>query len=177
MEYAKIWETLIGSFWGAFFAFLLGIVANNLKEKRQEKHKLKSFFILVDINQAAIHSIGVLLNDGCKQNRIFDILCTVRDSDNARYQMYDVKDMGLRLALEIRDHCKKSDLYDKLIRQIDFQDQVYKQICGLFELSDEELKKKINNSNGNMRSLAEKMNAKSEDWDDIKINLRKLRLF
>lgn len=177
MECAKIWETLIGSFCGAFFAFLLGIVANNLKEKRQEKHELKSFFILVDINQAAIQAIGVLLNDGCLQNRIFEILCTVRDSDNARYQMYGVKDVGLRLALEIREHCKKSDLYDRISRQIDFQDQVYKQVSGLFELSDEELKEKIENSNGDIRNLAEKMITKSEDWDEIKTNLQKLRLF
>lgn len=177
MECVKIWETLIGSFFGAFFAFLLGIVANNMKENRKEKHELKSFFILMDINQAAIQAIGVLLKDGCLQNRIFEILCTVRDSDNARYQMYGVKDVGLRLSLEIREHCKKSDLYDKISRQIDFQDQVYKQVSGLFELSDEELKEKINNSNGDIRNLAEKMITKSDEWNGIKTNLQKLRLF
>lgn len=177
MEYVKIMETLIGSFCGAFFAFLLGIVANNIKEKRKEKHELKSFFILMDINQAAIQAIGMLLNDGCLPNRIFEILCTVRDSGNARYQMYGVKDVGLRLALEIREHCKKSDLYDEISRQIDFQDQVYKQVRGLFELSNEALNEKINNSNGDIRSLAERMITKSEKWNEIKTNLQKLRLF
>ena len=173
----EIMETLVGSFCGAFFAFLLGIVANNVNENRKEKHELKSLFILIDINQAAIHTIGELLKDGCSQNRVFEILCTIRDSDNPRYQMYRVKDVGLRLALEIREHCKKSDLYDAISRQIDFQDQVYKHVSGLFELSDEELKKKTSNSNGDIRNLAEKMVTKSEEWNEIKTNLQKLWLF
>ena len=177
MNCASIMETLIGSFCGAFFAFLLGIVANYITEKRKEKHELKNFFILMDTNQAAIQTIGELLNDGCSQNRIFEILCTVRDSDNPRYQMYGVKDMGLRLALEIREHCKKPDLYNKLSRQIDFQDQICKQVSGLFELYDDELKKKINNSCGDIHNLSEKMIAKSEDWNEIKTDLQKHHLF
>lgn len=177
MNCVSIMETLIGSFCGAFFAFILGIVASNINENRKEKHELKSFFILMDINQAAIRYIGELLNDGCSQNRVFEILCTVRDSDNPKYQMYGVKDVGLRLALEIREHCKQPDLYDAISRQINFQDSVYKQVCGLFELSNEELKIKANNSKDDIRDLANKMNSKSDEWSRIRTALQKLRLF
>lgn len=176
MDYIKVIETLVGAFWGAFLAFLLGIFANTINEKRKEKHELKSLFLLMDINQVSIRIIGEELDEACLHNRVCDEICKIRDSDNAKYKIYEVKETGLRLALELHEHFGKSDLFERILRQIDFQDQVYKQLQGLFDLSDSDLETKINSPNNNVNSLANKMVSKSDEWDHMKNDLRDIRM-
>lgn len=179
MDYVEIIETLIGVFSGAFLAFVLGICANNINEHRKERHELKSLFLLMDINQAAIRTIGDELYEACSSGRIHDEICKIRDSDNAKYQIYEVKATGLRLVLEIHEHCAKIGLYEKLSQQIDFQDQVYKHLRELFELTNDELTMKIDDANNKMyiNNLANRMIGKSDEWDRIKKELQQIRMF
>lgn len=179
MDWVEIIETLIGVFCGAFLAFVLGICANNINERRKERHELKSLFLLMGINQAAIRTIGEELDEACSRGRTYDEICKIRDSDNTKYQIYAIKETGLRLVLEIHEHCARTDLYERLSRQIDFQDQVYKHLRELFELTNDALKAKVNDANNQMHinNLANKMVSKSDEWDRIKKDLQKMGMF
>lgn len=175
MDVINIFETLIGAFWGAFFAFLSGIAVNNFNEKRKQKYELKRFFGLLDTNQNAIDEIGRLFSQGIAQGKLMNQIITVRDSNDPRHKLYNIKKSGIKLTLEICEQCKEPVLQEKILRQIDFQDKVFKMLCGLYELSEDELIQKLESSEKVIHETIIEMKNNQEKWIDIKSGLIKLR--
>ena len=176
MDLINIFETLIGAFFGAFFAFISGIAVNNFNEKHKQKHELKRFFSLLDSNQDSIDEIGRLLSQGIVQGTLVSQIVTVRDSNDPKHKLYNIKEMGIRLTLEICEQCKDSILQENVLRQIDFQDNVYKMLCGLYELSKDELSMKINSSEKIICETIIEMKNNQEKWIIIKNSLKKMKL-
>lgn len=176
MDFVNIMETLIGAFWGAFFAFLSGIAVSNFNEKRKQKYELRRFFGLLDTNQNAIDEIGRLFSQGVAQRKLITQIITVRDSDDPKHKLHSVKETGLQLTLEIHEQCKEPVLQENIIRQIDFQDKVYKMLCGLYELSEDELIQKLASSEKGIYEIITEMKNNQEKWVFIKSNLIKLHL-
>lgn len=175
MDFIEIFKQSFGAFWGAFFAFVLGLVANYLKEKRMEKCQIKKLFILMNTNQEAIRTIGELLTDSIEQDAVLSTLKMIRLSCNSKYKIYEVKNMALRLSLEVSTYCKGISLYEKITNQINYQDQVYTQICTLLNLTDTELEEKLSSSN-QIVSMSSIMISKSDEWNGIKAELQRLHL-
>lgn len=176
MNFVNIFETLIGAFWGAFFAFLSGIAINKFNEKSKQKHELKRFFGLLDTNQNAIDEIGRLFSQGITQGKLMTQIITVRDSNDPRHKLHNIKESGIKLTLEICEQCKEPALQENILRQIDFQDKVFKMLCGLYELSESELVHKLESSEKAIHETITEMKNNQEKWIFIKSSLMKLRL-
>lgn len=176
MDFVKIFETLIGAFFGAFFAFLFGIVINNYNEKRKHRHELKRFFDLLNSNQNAIEEIGRLFNLGIEQGKLITQIIMVRDSSEPRHKLFDIKQKGIALSLEIREQCKEVRLQENIFRQIDFQDKVFKMLYGLYDLSEDELCQKLKISEKVIYETVIEMKNNYKEWNPIKDELKKLQL-
>lgn len=177
MNCIDIIETLIGSFFGAFFAFLSGILVSDIIEKCKQKLELKRYFGLLDHNQESIEEIWRLLNQGIQQGNLMNQIITIRDSSDPKHKLYDIKEQGVNLTLEIYRHCKKNSLQEIIFRQIDVQDKVFQLLCGLNDLSETELKEKLGSSKEAINNAIVDMNASQSSWITIKTELKKLRLF
>ncbi len=176
MDLVNIFETLIGAFFGAFFAFLFGIAASNFNEKRKQKQELKRYFGLLEDNQNSIDEIGRLFGQGMTQGTLMDQIITVRDSNDPKHKLHNVKEMGIKLTLEICEQCKEPVLRESILRQIDFQDKVFKMLCGLCDLSKDELEQKLKSADAVIYETIREMKHNQESWMPIKTSLMKMQL-
>lgn len=176
MNYINILETLVGAFFGAFFAFLFGVWLNNFNEQRKQKCELKRYFSLLDKNQASIDEIGRLLTQGITQNSLITQIVTLRNSNDSKHKLLSIKNQGIKLTVEICEQCKGPELQEKIFRQIDFQEKVCKTISGLYELSEEELYKKMESTEKGICLTVAEMTGNGEKWDIIKSELKKLHI-
>lgn len=176
MNYTNILEEFIGSFWGAFFAFFSGILLNSHIEQIKQKHELKRFFGLLDRNQESIDRIWRLLNQGIEQENLMRQIMTIRDSSDPKHKLCDIKTQGINFTLEICEHCKKNGLHEEILHQIDFQDKVIQLLCGLYELSDDDLQRKLESSTATINNMIRNMEININSWRQIKANLKKLKL-
>lgn len=126
MNYMNIIETLIGSFSGALFAFVFGVVTKALFEKSERKRKVQLFILYIQENQKSLTKIRSELNCALQTGDSESIRVALKKmgfAQNGEYKLFSIQDDYRKLAGDIKN-CKYTTI-QKLRHIVNAQEYLY----------------------------------------------------
>lgn len=175
MDILGLIPTFLGTFLGAFFAFLFGIFKDNCDRKKEQNDSINHFFENLRNNQIALNKIFDRL-DGNRfddSNNINIILEQINNDLNCR--LFPIQEEYHNLSIEIRKKFPDQNMKIKSI--VNLQEELYRKQMRQYSVildintADGKVKEKLKNETKRLITLLERCKNEYEIVKD-KLNIR-----